>query len=126
MPITIDVEPTWVELCNMVKNTSNQSAVRKLVDELKPAAKVADIVRQAQKSGAKSVTFTFDEGGVSYDVKTDNKFTVGMCVIVTPQPNDEFFQFGGTIVSFRGKWISVVDQDDNVWDVYESQLEVNE
>lgn len=60
----IDVEPTWVEILNMVKSghlDANHS-------DLEKACTIADVVRQAQKSGKPSITFTFTEDGqVSYD-----------------------------------------------------------
>ena len=50
---TIDLEPTWENLCNMAQSGHLQPK------ELMQACKLADIVRQAQKQGKKSVTFTF-------------------------------------------------------------------
>ena len=55
----IDLEPTWLEIFNMIK-----SGHLKVGDsDLEKACVVADIVRQNQKSGAKSVTFIFCEDG---------------------------------------------------------------
>jgi hypothetical protein len=54
---TIDMEPTWETLCNL-------SAADVLpAKELMPACKLADKIRQAQKSGAKSITFVFGKDG---------------------------------------------------------------
>ena len=49
---TIDIEPTWSELCQMgergrIKNWSI----------LMPACALADQIRQAQKAGKRSITF---------------------------------------------------------------------
>jgi hypothetical protein len=49
----IDLEPKWEELCRAF------SKFDPIILELMGACKTADIVRQAQKSGAKSVTFIF-------------------------------------------------------------------
>ena len=85
---------------------------------------MADYIRQAQKSGANSITFTFaDDGGVSFDVDTDNEFTVDTFVEVTPKKDDDFTKFTGHIEAFRGDFISVKDDDTgDIWDVKISQL----
>lgn len=56
--MTIDLEPTWEGLCHLVVK-GNLPA-----DELIPACKLADIVRQAQKQGKAKVTFSFENGKV--------------------------------------------------------------
>lgn len=48
----IDVEPKWIDLGNLMIDP-------KFKGQLDPALKIADIVRQAQKKGLKSVTFKF-------------------------------------------------------------------
>jgi hypothetical protein len=53
----IDIEPTWQELCAI----SEKGCLPPI--ELMGACNIADIVRQAQKKGAVSVTFTFDANG---------------------------------------------------------------
>lgn len=53
---TIDIEPKWADLCMI----SERGALRP--KELLPACKIADVVRQAQKHGAKSVSFSFKRG----------------------------------------------------------------
>lgn len=52
----IDVEPRWEALCVM--------AQRKILppEELMPACKLADTLRQAQKAGKKGLIVTFPEG----------------------------------------------------------------
>jgi hypothetical protein len=50
---TIDVEPTWESLCISSYKHGLTAEV------LMPACKIADAVRQAQKKGAKSITFKF-------------------------------------------------------------------
>jgi hypothetical protein len=59
MTTFIDIEPTWEYLCKMVTDPK----------ELRPACVIADHVRQAQKSGAKSITFTFGKDAI--DIETD-------------------------------------------------------
>lgn len=54
---TIDLEPTWQSLCRMAERGQLSAS------ELQPACKIADIIRQAQKSGDKSVTFVFQPDG---------------------------------------------------------------
>ena len=49
----IDVEPTWEKLCDLVEMGALDPK------ELRPACAIADLVRQAQKKGAKSITFFF-------------------------------------------------------------------
>ena len=63
---TIDIEPTWEELCNAAQSGALQPK------ELMKACVIADIVRQAQKRGDKSVTFIFNDGG-SILVQTTNE-----------------------------------------------------
>lgn len=52
---TIDIEPTWESLCNLSERGGLSPK------ELMQACKIADMVRQAQKQGAKSVTFSFPD-----------------------------------------------------------------
>ena len=61
----IDLEPTWEDLCRAVASGALKDAMI-----LKPACKIADIIRQAQKQGKKEVTFSFqgDRGEMSYEV----------------------------------------------------------
>lgn len=65
---TIDIEPTWVELLRAVLHTHD---ARDQFEALKPMAQIADVVRQAQKTGKESVTFTFkaDSTDLTIDVK---------------------------------------------------------
>jgi len=49
----IDIEPTWESIGRMVERGYTTA------DQLKPALKLADTIRQAQKSGAKGVNFSF-------------------------------------------------------------------
>jgi len=51
----IDLEPTWVTVCNMA------TRFPKVTPELMPACRLADVVRQAQKHGKKGVMFTFPD-----------------------------------------------------------------
>lgn len=120
----IDVEPTWVGVARMTASVSNQQNVRNLLKELEKACEIADKVRQAQKSGAKSIKFYWLENGeTTFEVEIDSdKFTIDEEVNVTPHEDDEFNYFRGTIIAFRGKFISVIDQEDNVFDVHEWQL----
>lgn len=61
---SIDLEPTWENLCNAAQ-TGHLPA-----KELMPACIIADKIRQAQKSGAKSVTFTFeDDGSINLEIQ---------------------------------------------------------
>jgi hypothetical protein len=62
--LTIDVEPKWTSLCNLVQSGHLEGKF------LQPACKLADVVRQAQKSGKKSVTFKFDNTGENVTVET--------------------------------------------------------
>lgn len=50
----INVEPTWESLCYLASENCLPAI------ELMPACAVADLVRQAQKKGAKSITFSFN------------------------------------------------------------------
>lgn len=124
MSITIDIEPTWVSLCRTTRNISNQKAVKDLLKELESACTMADKIRQAQKSGANSITFIFNKENnqVEFEVDIDDGFTVDDEVIVTPTDDDDFHEFVGMVQAFRGSFISVTDQEDNVWDVYPFQL----
>lgn len=59
----IDVEPKWEDILNeFIKISSIHKHPQELLDQLRPTCRIADIVRQAQKSGKKSVTFTFGAG----------------------------------------------------------------
>lgn len=58
---TIDLEPTWAELCNACQAGALQPS------ELLPACQIADKIRQAQKSGAESITFTFGDDGIEIE-----------------------------------------------------------
>ena len=60
---TIDLEPKWVDLCKMAQSGHLQPK------ELMQACEVADIVRQAQKAGAKAVEFSFTDGKVEVEIK---------------------------------------------------------
>lgn len=61
--LTIDLEPKWVELCNLVKRGGLSP------EFLLPACETADVVRQAQKQGKKGVTFLFlDDGTCEFEV----------------------------------------------------------
>jgi hypothetical protein len=53
--ITLDIEPTWEALCNLAQGGALPP------EELMPACKIADIVRQAQKKGATAVEFRFSK-----------------------------------------------------------------
>ena len=53
----IDLEPKWEELCRAF------SRFDPIILELMGACRTADIVRQTQKNGAKSVSFIFCEDG---------------------------------------------------------------
>jgi len=57
----IDLEPTWVELGRCVAGGALN------VNELKPALEIADKIRQAQKKGAISISFTFDPDGIDIE-----------------------------------------------------------
>lgn len=48
---TIDLEPTWAGLCRI----ASRGAIN--AEELMPACKIADLVRQAQKAGKAEITF---------------------------------------------------------------------
>lgn len=50
----LDVEPTWESLCHLASEGCLPAI------ELMPACAVADLVRKAQKKGAKSITFSFN------------------------------------------------------------------
>ena len=50
----IDIEPSWVDLCNIADRGGLPAK------ELMPACVVADLVRKAQKNKAKSITFFFN------------------------------------------------------------------
>jgi len=53
---TIDIEPKWVDVLKAVQiGHLNDAGI------LLQACEIADIVRQAQKAGHKSVVFTFSE-----------------------------------------------------------------
>lgn len=54
---TIDVEPTWVAICRMVGLGTVKA------EELIPACRLADIIRQAQKSGNEKITFLLNKNG---------------------------------------------------------------
>lgn len=58
---TIDLEPTWESLCN----ASQVGALQPI--ELLPACIIADKIRQAQKAGAESITFTFGDNGIEIE-----------------------------------------------------------
>jgi len=61
---TIDIEPTWESLCRLAASGGI------LPEELMPACKIADVVRQAQKAGKKRVEFTFpSKTTIMYQVK---------------------------------------------------------
>lgn len=59
--MTIDLEPTWTELCNASQAGALQPR------ELLPACQIADKIRQAQKAGAESITFTFGVDGIEIE-----------------------------------------------------------
>lgn len=122
--ITIDIEPTWVGVARNAYNISNQKAVRSILQELETACALADKIRQAQKSGANSITFHFNKENnqVEFEVDIDDGFTVDDEVYVTPADGDDFHEFAGRIEAFRGSFISVIDGDNDVWDVYPWQL----
>lgn len=58
---TIDLEPTWESLCNASQDGALEPA------ELMPACIIADKIRQAQKAGANSITFTFEADGIEIE-----------------------------------------------------------
>lgn len=62
---TIDIEPTWENLCNMVQSGHLEGKF------LQPACKIADRIRQAQKQGKKSITFKFKDKQSKAIVVTD-------------------------------------------------------
>jgi len=66
--LVVDTEPSWNELLNAVVS-GHLSA-----DGLRPAVKIADVVRQAQKKGLKQVIFRFPntEGAVEIETETDD------------------------------------------------------
>lgn len=53
---TIDCEPTWEAILDLAKHGSNPA----LIEELRPACKIADMVRQAQKKGKAQIVFKLD------------------------------------------------------------------
>ena len=60
----IDLEPSWVEVYNMVKC----GALKIENSGLDGICKIADAARRAQKNGEKSITFTFtDENSIEFD-----------------------------------------------------------
>jgi hypothetical protein len=61
----IDIEPTWEALLEGVRNKSLPA------DVLKPACEIADLVRQAQKQGKKSITIKFKDKQSKAIVVTD-------------------------------------------------------
>ena len=63
MKQTIDIEPKWEDLCRMAQSGHLPAK------ELMPACQLADIVRQAQKEGKQSVSFIFQNGKVSIEIK---------------------------------------------------------
>jgi len=67
MPIYIDIEPTWCELLTWVQNGMLEAK------NLLQACQVADEVRQAQKSGKVSITFTFEDKNGEATVTTIDK-----------------------------------------------------
>lgn len=55
---TIDLEPKWVDLLRSYNHMAEKD-----LSVFESACNIADIVRQAQKSGKTSVTFMFGEDG---------------------------------------------------------------
>jgi hypothetical protein len=47
---------------------------------------------------------------------------IGCSVIVTPNEHDEFKEFIGTCIGIRNGHLQVNDQDDDTWEVDESQV----
>ncbi len=47
---------------------------------------------------------------------------VGMTADVTPNKDDCFNEFRGTIIGVKDGFFQVKDQDDDVWDVEENQI----
>jgi hypothetical protein len=62
----VDLEPTWEAMCKMTTSGHIKA------DLLLPACKIADVVRQAQKAGHKSITIVFEDDNkirISVEVK---------------------------------------------------------
>lgn len=60
---TLDIEPTWESLCNISQRGGLPPK------ELMQACKIADMIRKAQKDGAKSIVFSFpDKQTVTFEV----------------------------------------------------------
>jgi hypothetical protein len=65
---TIDIEPTWDALLNVAKRMTGDHAAG-ILEELRPCAKLMDVLRQAQKKGARGVNFTFTpDDDTTYEV----------------------------------------------------------
>lgn len=66
----IDIEPTFEDVLDMVSHMAT-SDKRGTIETLRPAVKMADIIRRAQKAGHKSVTFTFParNGPIGYKIE---------------------------------------------------------
>jgi len=59
------------------------------------------------------------------NIKTPNDL-IGLTVDVIPNKDDSFHEFQGTIIGIKNQyWFQVRDQDDDVYDVFESQLTFN-
>ncbi|MFZ2992416.1 MAG: hypothetical protein WA061_01760 [Microgenomates group bacterium] len=60
----INLEPTWIEVLSMVR----VGALNVESSGLENPCKIADAIRQAQKKGEKSITFTFtDDNTIEFD-----------------------------------------------------------
>ena len=78
---------------------------------------------------AQGVYFTSQSSMVDIDIKFENKedFKVGDFVDVIPslEDGDDFSEFSGRVDSFRDGYITVIDQEDNAFDVYPWQVTIS-
>jgi hypothetical protein len=65
-----------------------------------------------------------DEPYLNYEMKPVNDFKKGDKVVATPESDDEFYEFEGTVIGFRdnGNLITVKDQNDDCFDCRPKQL----
>ena len=67
-----------------------------------------------------------NEAYLNYEMKPVNDFKKGDKVIATPESDDDFYEFEGTVAGFRdnGNLVTVKDQEDNHFDCRPSQLKL--
>lgn len=58
---TINIEPTWLSIGEYAQQITQEKVTKEMIELIKPALKLADLIRTKQKEGKKKITLTLTD-----------------------------------------------------------------